>query len=234
LRQTGAPTEGRPYNFGKLRHYQKLWLSTFLLLFAIITLAAMKQLRERRNPLKFIVRDPSFVLTLALIGWFEAIFTIEWSFPYCSSQEDGPASAVFGMPFPYIRYSEVSSLEYFYMPSVYILNLLLLVAIAFPFVYWAVKKFASPDQKIRRRIVGLAGLVLLLIIGAWNILLLRSGSYLISVSTIASGYETYREFRPVRFTFKDLHYDCTPSKFWFKHGWRPGNEKVVHQSKDAH
>jgi hypothetical protein len=180
-----------------------------------------KMLIEGLKRLKFIIRYPAFLLSLGLVGWFEALFTIEWSFPYCSSQEDGPASAVFGMPFPYIRYSEVSSMEYFYMPSVFILNLLILFAIAFPFVSWAVKKVASPDQLMRRSVMSLAGLVLLLSISAWTILLLRSSSYRIPVSTVANSYETYREFRPVRFTFKDLHYDCTPSKFWFKDGWRP-------------
>jgi hypothetical protein len=173
------------------------------------------------NKLKSIIRNPAVLLTLGLVGWFEAIFTIEWSFPYCSSQEDGPASAVFGMPLPYIRYSEVSSLEYFYMPSIYVVNILILFLIAFPFVFWAVKKVAPPDQVRRRRVLSFAGFVLLLSISGWTVLLLRSGHYMIRVSTIASSYETYHEFRPIRFTFKDLHYDCTPSKYWFKDGWRP-------------
>jgi hypothetical protein len=181
---------------------------------------------EGLKQLNVIIRYPALLLTLGLVGWFEAVFTIEWSFPYCSSLEDGPASAVFGMPLPYIRYSEVSSMEYFYMPSIFIVNILILFSIAFPFVSWAIKKVASPEQRMRRSMLSFAGLVLLFGINSWTILLLRSGAYH-PVSTIASGYETYGEYRPVRFTFKDLHYDCTPSNYWFKDGWRPKTEKVA-------
>ena len=183
--------------------------------------------------MKFIIRHPAFLLTLGLVGWFEAVFTIEWSFPYCSSQQDGPASAVFGMPFPYIRYSEVSSMEYFYMPSMLVVNILILFAIAFPFVSLAVRKVASPDQRVRRGVLSFAGLALLLIVGALTVLLFRTGIYKIPVSTVASDYESYSEFRPIRFTFKDLHYDCTPSKYWFKDGWRPKTGKVVRQGKEG-
>jgi hypothetical protein len=168
-----------------------------------------------------LIFHPAFLLTLGLVGWFEALFTIEWSFPYCSSQVDGPASAVFGMPLPYVRYSEVSSLEYVYAPSIWVVNIVILFAIAFPFVYWAIKKAAPPDRVVRRRLLSIAGLVLVVSISAWTALLVRSGFYKIPVSSIASEYETYNEFRPVRFTFKDLHYDCTPSPFWLKDGWRP-------------
>lgn len=178
--------------------------------------------------LSAVSRYPALLLTLGLVGWFEAVFTIEWSFAYCSSQEDGPASAVFGMPLPYIRWSGVSSMEYMYMPSILIVNIVILSAVAFPFVSWAVKKIASPDQGRRRSVLSLAGLFLLLSIGAWTTFLVQSGLYKISVSNIAlGGYETYSEFRPVRFTFKDLHYDCTPSTYWFKDKWRPRSEKVV-------
>jgi hypothetical protein len=165
-------------------------------------------------------RYPTLLFTLGLVGWFEAIFTIEWSFPYCSAQTDGPASAVFGMPFPYIRYSEVSSMEYFYMPSILVLNILILFALAFPLVSRAINKVSSQDQPVRRKVISVAGLVLLLSVSVWTILLFLTGVYTIPVSTVASGYETYSEFRPIRFTFKDLHYDCTPSNYWFKDGWR--------------
>lgn len=184
-------------------------------------------LLEGLRRLNLITRYPAFLLTLGLVGWVEAIFTIEWSFPYCSSQEDGPASAVFGMPFPYIRWAGVSSMEYELMPSILIVNIVILFAIAFPFVSWAVKKVASSEQGRRRSMLSLAGVFLLLSIGARTALLVQFGIYKIPVSTIASSYETYSEFRPVRFTFKNLHYDCTPSNYWFKDGWRPKSVKVV-------
>lgn len=177
--------------------------------------------------LNVFIRAPALPLTLGLVGWLEAVFTIEWSFPYCTNQEDGLASAVFGMPLPYVRWSGVSSMEYIYMPSIFVVNIAILFAITFPVVTWAVNRVASPDRSRRRGMLRVMGLALLLSVSAWNILLVQSGLYRLPVSTIASGYETYNEFRPVRFTFKDLHYDCTPSSYWFKDGWRPKSEKVV-------
>lgn len=174
-------------------------------------------LSEGLKKLKSILRSPALLLALGLAGWFEAIFTIEWSFPYCSRQVDGPASAVFGMPLPYIRYSEVSSLEYFYMPSVFIINILILFLIASPLVAWIVKKVASPEQVRRRRVMSVAGIVLVISIIAWNAFLVQSGFYKVAVVTIGdTPYGTYTQFRPIRFSFKNLHYDCTPSEFWFK------------------
>lgn len=194
-----------------------------------------KKLIESLKPLTFIIRYPAYLLTLGLVGWFEAVFTIEWSFPYCSNQVDGPASAVFGMPLPYIRYSQVSSMEYFYMPLILIVNILILFAVAFPFVSWVVKKAASPDQSWRRGLMSLVGLVLLLSFSAWNILLVKSGVYKIAVSTIGDeSYGTYREFRPIRFGFKDLHYDCTPSNYWFKdRKTGGGGEKLTGQRQET-
>src|SRR5215213_2704272 len=112
-------------------------------------------LLENLRRLNFIIRYPAFPLTLGLVGWLEAIFTIEWSFPYCSSQEDGPASAVYGMPLPYIRWAGVSSMEYELMPLILILNLVILFAVAFPLVSWAVKKVASPNQVWRLSLLSL-------------------------------------------------------------------------------
>lgn len=186
-----------------------------------------EMLRKGLKQLTGLVPHPAFLLTLGLIGWVEAIFTIEWSFPYCSSQEDGPASAVFGMPLPYIRWTGVSSLEYIFMPSIFIVNLLILFVIASPFIFWAVKKVAAPEQRRRRRMLSFAGLILFLSISFWTILLERVGVYR-PVSTIGDeAYGRYSQFRPVRISFNDLHYDCTPSNYWFKDGWRPQREKAT-------
>ncbi|HEX8736709.1 MAG TPA: hypothetical protein VF721_15365 [Pyrinomonadaceae bacterium] len=176
--------------------------------------------------MSLINRCPEFLLTLGLAGWLEAIFTIEWSFPYCSSQSDGPASAVYGMPLPYIRWAGVSSMEYELMPSILILNILMLSVILFPLVSWTVRKIASPNRGWLRILLSLAGLVLLVGVGMLTAFLVRVGVYKIPVSTIASDYETYSEFRPIRFTTKHLRYQCTPSNFWFKDGWQPKPEKA--------
>lgn len=151
------------------------------------------------------IRYPAILLTLGLVGWLQEVFTVEWSFAYCSSQVDGPASAVFGMPLPYIRWSTVSSMEYFWMPTILILNILILFAVSFPFVSWAVGKIASPEQSMRRGLVSFLGAFLVVTFGALNVFLIQTGIYKIPVSSIASdNYETYSEFRPIRFGFKTL------------------------------
>ena len=165
---------------------------------------------------------PAILLTLGLVAWFQEIFTVEWSFAYCSDPQDGPASAVYGMPLPYIRWSGVSSLEYFWMPTVLVLNIGLLFAIAFPFISWAVGKIESSTS---RAILGTAGAFVVVTFGLLILFLIQIGIYQVRVSNIASeGYQTYSEFRPVRIGFKKLRYDCTPSEFWFPNGWRPPPE----------
>jgi hypothetical protein len=126
----------------------------------------------------------------------------------------GRASVCGGMPLPYVRWSTVSSIEYFWMPTVFILNLAILFAVAFPFVSWAVGKIASPKQNLRRGLVSVTGAILVLTFGAWMYLRIQTGLYKVPVSNIAS--ETYPQFRPIRLGFKTLRYDCTKSEFWFE------------------
>jgi hypothetical protein len=83
---------------------------------------------------KFFDRWSSFLLALGIALCFGWLFTIEWSFPYCTTQQDGPAAAVFGMPLPYIRWGGVSSLEYDFMPLAYAFNTLILLALFWPLI----------------------------------------------------------------------------------------------------
>ncbi|MFL6469066.1 MAG: hypothetical protein ACJ72Z_14000 [Pyrinomonadaceae bacterium] len=160
---------------------------------------------------KLINHIAAILLTLGLVAWFQETFSIEWSFPYCSDQVDGPASAVWGMPFPYIRWSTVSSMEYFWMPAAFILNLAVLSAIAFPFVSWVLRAGRLPS--FVRTGAWLVGLLLVVSFGAWTVMLIQTGVYRIPVTNIANeGYESYTDFRPVHFGFKTLRYDCTPLK----------------------
>jgi hypothetical protein len=187
---------------------------------------------------------PAILLTLGLVAWFQEIFSIEWSFPYCSSQLDGPASAVWGMPLPYVRWSTVSSMEYFWMPTILILNLGLLFAVSFPFVSWVlqmVERRASgphvgkrsrevwemqnghvstpglPKRALSIRVAAtVVGLFLIMGFVALTTLMIQTGIYKITVENIAhEDYESYSDFRPVRIGFKTLGYQCTPSEFWF-------------------
>jgi hypothetical protein len=164
---------------------------------------------------------PAILLTLGLVVWFQEVFTVEWTSGYCSSQVDGPASAVYGMPLPFIRWSMVSSMEYLWMPAVLILNIALLFAIAFPFVSLLLRW--SEARAARKGNVGLlrwsvSGLSTLLILNfvIWTGFQMYIGVYKIATSNIAmENYESYSQFRPVRFGLKTLRYDCTASDFWF-------------------
>src|SRR6187399_2755691 len=74
----------------------------------------------------------ALALALGASSLLEVLCTVEWSYPYCSNQDSGPAFAVTGMPLPYMHYSGVSSLEYLFMPHVYAANLFLLAALVYP------------------------------------------------------------------------------------------------------
>ncbi len=171
---------------------------------------------------KLIHRLNRFAIVLFAVGlvfWLEAFFTVEWSSPYCTSQEDGPTFAAFGLPFPYMRFTGVSSLEYLFMPQVYLLNIILLSAISFPCIRWAFARFSLAIQSRHLFLIGTVGLLLLLsrvmVIG-----FLLTAGLLRPTPSIGSGHEPYTDFRPVGFSLQDGHYQCKPSRFWFPDGWK--------------
>ena len=167
---------------------------------------------------KFLSRWSALLLALGIVMCLQSVLTIEWSFPYCSSLADGPASAVFGMPLPYIQYSGVSSLEYDFMPLMYVLDLLLLLAITWPITARVLRKV--PEERRRIRIaLGVTGLAVASLITATVVFFMSIGSWRPIRSLTAVGYYRYSDLRPVRFTVNDLHYDCTPSPRWFPKGW---------------
>lgn len=57
-------------------------------------------------------RAPALLLAVGLAAVSMFVVTLEWSFPYCEAQVDGPASAIFGLPLPYTSWSQASSLEF--------------------------------------------------------------------------------------------------------------------------
>jgi hypothetical protein len=167
---------------------------------------------------KFLDRWSSFLLAFGVVMCVESLCTIEWSFPYCSSQEDGPAAAVFGMPFPYIWWSGVSSLEYDFMPLVYALNVLALLAVAWPLTRRLLRSFGERRSGIRAAL-GTIGLALALVVLAGIAFLIGVGAWRPTAFIGLYGQDTYFDLRPLRFTINDLHYECTPSHAWFPNGW---------------
>jgi hypothetical protein len=163
---------------------------------------------------KFLDRSSSFLLALGVVMCLESLYTIEWSFSYCSSQEDGPAAAVFGMPFPYIRWGGVSSLEYEFMPLVSALNVLTPLALAWPMTRLLLWSLGERRSGIRI-VLGVIGLALALVVSADIALLIGVGAWQPTASIRLDEQDTYFDLRPLRFTMNDLHYECIPSQAWF-------------------
>lgn len=170
---------------------------------------------------KFLNHWSPFLLALGSVMCLESLYTIEWSFPYCLSEEDGPAAAVFGMPLPYIWWNGVSSLEYDFIPLLGALNVLALFALAWPLTRLLLRPFSERRSAIRIAL-GTIGLALALVVLIGVAFLIDVGALQPTVSIGLAGQDTYFDLRPLRFTINDLHYECTPSQAWF--GVSPGAE----------
>jgi hypothetical protein len=164
--------------------------------------------------IRFLDRSSSFFLALGVVMVLESLCSIEWTFPYCTSQEDGPASAVFGMPFPYVRWGGVSSLEYDFIPLLYVLNNLALLALAWPLARRLLRSFDARWRSLRIAL-GSIGLALALVVLAGIAELTGYGLWQPTTSLNPYGPDGYFDLRPLRFTWLDLHYECTPSETWF-------------------
>lgn len=158
-------------------------------------------------------------LAAGLAPWLELFFSIEWTFAYCHNPEDGPASAVFGLPFPYTRWNAVSSMEYAYMPHIYLINLLVISAIIYAALAWTAKLFLSKPYNL----LGIVGAMLLILHGTLFTMLTKD-RVLQPTFSIGDNYSAYFDLRPVQFTFTRASNRCTPSRYWFPDNWKPVNE----------
>lgn len=169
--------------------------------------------------IKTISLRATILLTVGSTIWLEFVFTMEWSSPYCMSQEDGPGYAAFGMPLPYMQFGGASSLQYEFMPHIYLLNLVVLCATVFPAIRWTLGRFATATATRWRLVAGVAGLVL--IAARISLLVLAISIKMLNPTfSIGDDYEPYSELRPVGFSLHDGHYECKPSPYWFPDGWK--------------
>lgn len=155
---------------------------------------------------------------LALVLVLENFITMEWSLPYCSNPEDGPAYAAFGMPLPYTTYSGVSSAEFLFMPHVYIFNLAVLFLVLAP----VVRYFSGRLRKMAPQTLvwfGAASAVVVCLAASIFALELKIGMLRAVDSIGIEGYGRYRELRPVAFASGATAERCAPSRFWFPGGW---------------
>jgi hypothetical protein len=161
------------------------------------------------------------LLTTGIVLWLENLITIEWSYPYCLSQSDGPAYAAYGMPFPYLMSTGVTSLEYEFMPHVYILNVIVLSLLILPAARWVLKRVVPRESTLLQGAIGGVGCLLLSANFAFIILGLSIGYLRPTTSIGLEGYYSYSDFRPVRAGLNGSGAaSCTPSPAWFPNGWQ--------------
>lgn len=171
--------------------------------------------------MKLFNRYTPILLTIGLVLWLESLVTVEWSYPYCLSRENGPAYAAYGMPLPYWMWNGAASLEHDFVPLAYVLNVIVLCFLMFPAVRRILNRVLSPRFDWLQSVIGAVGCLLLLSHTALTVFLVSTGFYRPAMSLSLEGYYRYADFRPVRFGFiKSNAADCAPSPFWFPDGWR--------------
>lgn len=147
----------------------------------------------------------AFVLILAIIS----VTPVEWTHPYCNNTDSGPARAAFGVPLPFMARSAGLS-DYEIMPHILLLNIVLLAALAYPFMGWTVRRLSAAGTLVGV-LIAVPGVVLSLL-GMVLLGFVLNASF--AVMSIGSVYgDHYWQYRPLIMPVG--HYDCMPSEFWF-------------------
>ena len=160
------------------------------------------------------------LISYAPVVWaiFVSIFinsmvTVEWSHPYCNDQHSGPAHAAFGFPLPYTQWGGVSSMEYLFMPHIYVLNLTLIGLWTFVVIKRIVNKIILSNSALHFGL-WIGGIIL-----AFSMVIIEIAKffsvYAVFVTTIGDEIynHPYFSYRPVG--IDSIHYDCKPSEYWF-------------------
>jgi hypothetical protein len=155
-----------------------------------------------------------FSVLIAIL--FGHLFSLEWSRPICQSLSESDSSA-FGFPFPYMKWSGVSSMEFNIMPHMYLVNVLILSMLVFFSIRKIFRKHLPVEKLPLRMIVGGFSFAIVTIFFCANLFLLLDGTMFSSVQSIGDKtYGTYFEYRPVSLAIiGDGGYDCKASDFWF-------------------
>lgn len=152
----------------------------------------------------------NLLLFIAIL--IEALVKIEWSYPYCLSQSDGPAYPAYGFPLPYYIQNGVSSMEYDLMPHVYVLNIILIAII----LYFLTLRIRLPDIKHLPNIVIYAFTSF-----NYSIIYYNCTTQFLVQNIGTQGYLNYSELRPVSLHLLDAtNSKCKPSVYWFPDGWK--------------
>jgi hypothetical protein len=119
-----------------------------------------------------------------------------WWHPDCNLAEPFNQSAAAGLPFPYVQRSVATS-DFFYMPHIMLLNLIILAGVALPVTVFLVRRLARAGRaQVIQAVASVILLSLLLVLVLGMILVLEP------TRSIASSYESYFDYRPVLGGFK--------------------------------
>ena len=123
-----------------------------------------------------------------------AFVPFAWWHPYCDRMDDGPGYFGYGLPFPFRAFSGVSSLEYNFLPSVYLLDLVLMMALFLPKTILVARKVRAMSRfgAYSLATVGTLLVVVLVWINAWAI----SNHWVIPSQALDSTGDKYFSYRP--------------------------------------
>jgi hypothetical protein len=156
-------------------------------------------------------------LLLAAAGaawWIEKLFTLEWSYPYCSVRDDGPAGAVRGFPLPYQQASIVTSATDFFIPWLYVVNLAVIAGGVLLLLRPLASRLEASNPRYRKFIVVPAAALLFVTAVAFEVFALSIGVW--RPTSSFTGAPRYSELRPVAVRVLEHPRDCTASPFWFQ------------------
>ena len=114
-----------------------------------------------------------------------------WWHPDCNLAEPFNQSAAAGLPFPYVQRSVATS-DFFYMPHIMLLNLIIVAGVALPVTVFLVRRSAHARRaRVLQAVASVIVLSLLLVLVLGMILVLEP------TKSIASSNESYFDYRPV-------------------------------------
>ena len=119
---------------------------------------------------------------------------LRWWHPYCHDQADGPGYAAIGLPLPYAEPTGASSMEYFFMPHVYLLDVLLLAGLAHLLTAKRAATLRLSREQVSRMITVGGSVTFLVVIG------LQAMTFTTDwwpVMSIADKPDRYLDYRPM-------------------------------------
>ena len=119
-----------------------------------------------------------------------------WWHPDCNLVEPFNQSAAAGLPFPYVQQAVATS-DFFYMPHILLLNLIIVAGVALPVTVFVVRRWARA-----RRVQLIQAVASVIVLSILIVLILGMVLVLEPTRSIASSDESYFDYRPVIGRFK--------------------------------